>query len=252
MKINQAILLSALADTSLAGKKNKGNTTASPVTSPECPKCDDVITTFNDWHGNANIVCSRYQDPRDQFDPRGACKECKVQCVPTEEKCPGITEIKAGHWWRTGVKLMEQYVERAELQSQQREQAKLEQRRKNNFAKEQAKYNKELKKKEEREAKALNKAEKAADWEAWRENKRQENEAKRAQRKQEKKDRKAAARAAKEYRKKQRDAKRLLAEKQKTIFAFYADLELNYESVCPDMFLIANDHFGFNETTGEI
>merc|ERR1712131_387314 len=82
MKINQAILLSALADTSLAGKKNKGNTTASPVTSPECPKCDDVITTFNDWHGNANIVCSRYQDQRDQFDPRGACKECKVQCVP--------------------------------------------------------------------------------------------------------------------------------------------------------------------------
>ena len=125
----------------VAGKKNKGNTTASPVTSPECPKCDDVITTFNDWHGNANIVCSRYQDPRDQFDPRGACKECKVQCVPTEEKCPGITEIKAGHWWRTGVKLMEQYVERAELQSQQREQAKLEQRRKNNFAKEQAKVN---------------------------------------------------------------------------------------------------------------
>lgn len=109
------------------------------MTVPECPKCDDVITTFNDWHGNANIVCSRYQDPRDQFDPRGACKECKVQCVPTEEKCPGITELKAGHWWRTGVKLMEQYVERAELQSQQREQAKLEQRRKNNFAKEQAK-----------------------------------------------------------------------------------------------------------------
>ena len=55
-----------------------------------------------------------------------------------------------------------------------------------------------------------------------------------------------------DYFQKQRDAKRLLAEKQKTVFAFYADLELNYESVCPDMFLIANDHFGFNETTGEI
>ena len=138
-KLPQTIQNSKYSNIFVAGKKNKGNTTASPVTVPECPKCDDVITTFNDWHGNANIVCSRYQDPRDQFDPRGACKECKVQCVPTEEKCPGITELKAGHWWRTGVKLMEQYVERAELQSQQREQAKLEQRRKNNFAKEQAK-----------------------------------------------------------------------------------------------------------------
>lgn len=252
MKIHQAILFSALADTSLAGKNGgKGNKNTTEAAAPECPKCDDVINTFNDWHGNDHIICSRYQDPRDQFDPRGACKECKIKCVPSEEKCPGITDLKAGFWWRTGVKIMDQYVERAAEQSEQREQAKLEQRRKNNFAKEQAKYEKELKKKQEREEKAANKAAKAKDWEAWRENKRQENEAKRAQRKQEKKERKAAAKAAKEYRKKQREAKRLLAEQQKTMFAFYADLEENYESVCPDMFLIENNQFEFNEEQHE-
>ena len=69
-------------------------------------------------------------------------KECKIQCVPSEDKCPGISDLKAGHWWRTGVKIMDQYVERAQHQTEQREQAKLEQRRKNNFAKEQAKVSK--------------------------------------------------------------------------------------------------------------
>ena len=41
-----------------------------------------VIATFNDWHGNSEIVCSQYTDPRELFDERGACKECKIQCIP--------------------------------------------------------------------------------------------------------------------------------------------------------------------------
>ena len=41
-----------------------------------------VIATFNSWHGNSEIVCSQYTDPRELFDERGACKECKIQCIP--------------------------------------------------------------------------------------------------------------------------------------------------------------------------
>ena len=47
----------------------------------------------------------------------------------------------------------------------------------------------------------------------------------------------------KEFKKAQREAKRLLADEQKSLFAFYASLEETYESICPDMYLIENTHF---------
>ena len=47
----------------------------------------------------------------------------------------------------------------------------------------------------------------------------------------------------KAFKKEQREAKRLLADEQKSLFAFYASLEETYESICPDMYLIANSHF---------
>ena len=47
----------------------------------------------------------------------------------------------------------------------------------------------------------------------------------------------------KAFKKEQREAKRLLAEEQKSLFAFYASLEETYESICPDMYLIENSHF---------
>jgi len=240
MKLSSAILYTAMVGASVeAGKKNKGN--AEPAEKPafQCPDCNGVISTFNDWHGNADIVCSKYSDPRDLFDERGACKECKVQCVPSEEKCPGISELKAGYWNRTGVKALENYVNRAKIDQE----ARAEVRRQNQLQKEMEKYEKAKKKQEEREAKAANKAFKSSNWDAWRQQKREENEAKRAQRKQEKKEAKAAAKALKDFKKEQREAKRLLADEQKSLFAFYASLEETYESICPDMYLIANSHF---------
>lgn len=240
MKLSSAILYTAMVGASVeAGKKNKGN--AEPAEKPafQCPDCNGVISTFNDWHGNADIVCSKYSDPRDLFDERGACKECKVQCVPSEEKCPGISELKAGYWNRTGVKALENFVNRAKIDQE----ARAEVRRQNQLQKEMEKYEKAKKKQEEREAKAANKAFKSSNWDAWRQQKREENEAKRAQRKQEKKEAKAAAKALKEFKKEQREAKRLLADEQKSLFAFYASLEETYESICPDMYLIANSHF---------
>merc|ERR1711908_224708 len=162
-----------------AGKKNKGN--AEPAEKPafQCPDCNGVITTFNNWHGNADIVCSKYSDPRDLFDERGACKECKVQCVPSEEKCPGISELKAGYWNRTGVKALENFVNRAKIDQE----ARAEVRRQNQLQKEMEKYEKAKKKQEEREAKAANKykiksltrnfkAFKSSNWDAWRQQKR--------------------------------------------------------------------------------
>ena len=162
-----------------------------------CQKCDENIAAFNNWHNNENIQCSRYTDPRFMDFERGACKECKIQCVPTEDSCPGVSDLEAGFWNRTGKKLTTQYIERAEKMAADRALA----RRENQFAKEQAKLEKIKKKIAEREAKAANKEWKKTEWDAWRENRRQENEAKRAQKKQEKKDRKAAAKAAKELKK---------------------------------------------------
>jgi len=243
MKLSSAILYTAMVGASVeAGKKNKKNKgNAEPAEKPafQCPDCNGVISTFNDWHGNADIVCSKYSDPRDLFDERGACKECKVQCVPSEEKCPGISELKAGYWNRTGVKALENFVNRAKIDQE----ARAEVRRQNQLQKEMEKYEKAKKKQEEREAKAANKAFKSSNWDAWRQQKREENEAKRAQRKQEKKEAKAAAKALKAFKKEQREAKRLLADEQKSLFAFYASLEETYESICPDMYLIANSHF---------
>merc|ERR1711885_64458 len=225
MKLSSAILYTAMVGASVeAGKKskkNKGSTEAADKPAFQCPDCTGIINTFNDWHGNAEIVCSKYQDPRDLFDERGACKECKVQCVPTEEKCPGISSLKAGFWNRTGVKALENYVNRAKLDADQR----AEQRRTNQLQKELEKYNKAKKKQEEREAKAANKAFKSSNWDAWRQQKREENESKRAAKKESKKEAKAAAKALKEFKKEQREAKRLLAEEQKSPFAFYASLE---------------------------
>jgi len=155
------------------------------------------ISAFNDWHNNSNIECTRYTDPRFYDFERGACKECKIQCIPTEDSCPGVTELEAGFWNRTGKKLTTQYIERAERMAAERALT----RRTNQFAKEQAKLEKIKNKMAEKKAKEENKQQKQENWEEWRENRRQENEAKRAQKKQEKKDRKAAAKAAKELRK---------------------------------------------------
>ena len=38
-----------------------------------------------------------------------------------------------------------------------------------------------------------------------------------------------------------REQKRLLADQNKTLFAFYADLEEHYDPVCPEMFLIKDN-----------
>jgi len=202
-----------------------------------CGVCDDNISDFNDWHKNDKITCTRYTDPKFINFERGACKECKIQCVPVDEACPGAGDLESGFWNRTGKKLRTQYIERAEQMAAERAMA----RRQNQFEKEQAKYNKLKNKAAEKAAKALNKKKKAEDWEAWREERRQENEAKRAQKKLEKKERKAAAKAAKELRKQQREEKRALADANKVLFAFYADLEEHYVSVCPDMFLIKDN-----------
>ena len=66
---------------------------------------------------------------------RGACKECKVQCVPVEEACPGVQDLEAGFWNRTTKKVLTQYIQRAADIASEREF----QRRENQFAKEQAK-----------------------------------------------------------------------------------------------------------------
>ena len=39
----------------------------------------------------------------------------------------------------------------------------------------------------------------------------------------------------------QREEKRLLAEANKVLFAFYADIEEHYEEFCPDLFLIKDN-----------
>jgi len=226
MKISAALVPFILAQTE-AGKGK----------SDVCQACDENIEDFNTWHKNEKIVCSRYTDPRFANFQRGACKECKIQCVPNEDACPGVSALEAGFWNRPGKKLTAQYIERAEQMAAERAL----QRRQNQFEKEQAKYEKTKQKMEEKQAKAENKAFKKADWQAWREDKRQKNEAKRAQRKQDKKDKKAAAKAAKELRKQQREQKRALADANKVLFAFYADLEEHYISVCPDMFLIEDN-----------
>ena len=66
---------------------------------------------------------------------RGACKDCKVKCVPVEEACPGVQDLEAGFWNRTTKKVLTQYVQRAADIAAEREF----QRRENQFAKEQAK-----------------------------------------------------------------------------------------------------------------
>jgi len=202
-----------------------------------CEVCDDNIATFNGWHNNDNIQCSRYTDPRFANFERGACKECKIQCIPTEEACPGVSELESGFWNRTGKKLTTQYVERAEEMADER----LLGRRENQFAKEQEKFNKIKQKMAEKKAKEDNKQQKKDNWDDWREDRRVANAAQRAQRKVEKKERKAAAKALKEFKKQQREQKRALADQNKVLFAFYADLESHYTTVCPEMFLIKDN-----------
>lgn len=202
-----------------------------------CGDCDASIVDFNNWHNNDKVVCERYTDPRFAFDQRGACKECKIQCKPVEESCPGIEALEAGFWNKTGKKVKSQYITRAEEMAAERA---LE-RRNSQFEKETAKYEKIKKKMEEKAAKEANKKAKKEDWAAWREERRLANEAKRAQKKQEKKQRKADAKAAKELRKQQREQKRALADANKVLFSFYADLEEHYVSVCPDLFLIKDN-----------
>lgn len=202
-----------------------------------CRQCEEHIENFNNWHKNEEIACTRYTDPRFENFERGACKECKIQCIPSEDACPGVSELEAGFWNRTGRKLNTQYIKRADQMAAERAL----QRRENQFAKEQEKLNKIKQKLAEKQAKAENKAYKKADFDQWRQDRREENEAKRAQKKQDKKDRKAAAKAEKAFRKQQREQKRQLADQNKVLFAFYADLEEHYVEVCPEMFLIQDN-----------
>jgi hypothetical protein len=66
---------------------------------------------------------------------RGACKHCKVKCVPVEEACPGVQDLEAGFWNRTTKKVLVQYVQRAADIAADRDLA----RREHQFEKEQAK-----------------------------------------------------------------------------------------------------------------
>ncbi|CAG5099400.1 Oidioi.mRNA.OKI2018_I69.XSR.g16510.t1.cds [Oikopleura dioica] len=202
-----------------------------------CQDCDVALANFNAWHGNSDITCTRYTDPRESLSARGACKECKIQCLPSEDKCPGVSAVAHAAWNKTAKKLTAQYLEKYE-KSLAEGKARMVAR---NLEKELEKYEKQKKKAEEKAEKAANKQQKKEDWQAWREEKRAENEAKRAERKQEKKERKAAAKEAKELRKQQRLEKRALAEKNKAKFAFYASLELYYEPICADLHLIDAD-----------
>ena len=61
--------------------------------------------------------------------------------------------MKAGFWNRTGVKALENFVNRAKIDQEQRAEV----RRQNQLQKEMEKYEKAKKKQEEREAKAANK-----------------------------------------------------------------------------------------------
>jgi len=202
-----------------------------------CDDCNGQINDFNEWINNERVVCERYTDPRFANYERGACKECKIQCKPVEEGCPGIDELEAGFWNKTGRKIISQYITRADEMAAERAMV----RRNNQFEKEQQKLEKLKQKMEEKEAKEENKKKKEEDWTAWREEKRLENEEKRAQKKQDKKDRKAAAKALKEFRKQQREDKRYLADTNKVLFAFYADLEEHYDPLCPELFLIKDN-----------
>ena len=73
-----------------------------------------ALAEFNAWHGNSDITCSRYSDPRDSLSARGACKECKIQCLPSEDKCPGVSEVAHAAWNKTAKKLTAQYLEKYE------------------------------------------------------------------------------------------------------------------------------------------
>jgi hypothetical protein len=100
-----------------------------------CGDCNDEISQFSNWINNDQLVCSKYTDPRIEFDMRGACKDCKVKCVPVETACPGVQDLEAGFWNRTTKKVLVQYVQRAADIAAQREMV----RRENQFAKEQEK-----------------------------------------------------------------------------------------------------------------
>jgi len=213
------------------------------VNADVCGDCDQHIAEINEWHNASNIVCSRFTHPRDyaQFDTRAQCKSCKVQCVPTNDACAGAEELEAGFWNKTALKIKAQYVNKAEQLAAERLAEKTAQRLQRNLTKEMAKYEKIKNKTEEKQAKEDNKAWKAEDRESWRENRRQQNEAKRAAAKEAKKERKAAAKAAKEEARERRRQKRLLADENKALFSFYADLEKHYAPLCDDMHLIENN-----------
>lgn len=204
----------------------------------ECGDCDNHIANFNDWHGNPSVTCSRYVDPKDSLSARGACKACKVACIPSEEACPTVSEYAHVQWNKTAKKLTAQYLEKYEKHLIEKQAENTARKVARNLDQEQAKYNKIKQKMEEKAEKAANKQAKYDNYQAWREEKRAENEAARAQRKQEKKERKAAAKAAKELRREQRLQKRALAAENKAKFSFYASLEFYYHDVCPDLHLI--------------
>lgn len=201
-----------------------------------CQNCADNIVDFTEWINNDNIVCSRYTDPRLQFS-RSACKECKIACKPVESSCPGVSELEAGFWNKNGKKIKTQYIERSKEMANKF----IDARRENQFAKEVAKLENLKQKQAEKAAKEANKAAKAADWEAWREEKRQKANEARAAKKAAKQEQKRLNKEAKELRKQLRLEKRALAESNKVLFAFYADMEEVYRNVCPDIHLIKDN-----------
>lgn len=209
-----------------------------------CGDCDQHIAEINEWHGASNIVCERFTHPRDyaEFDTRAQCKACKVQCTPTNDACPGAEDLEAGFWNKTALKIKAQYVNKAEELAAERLAEKTAMRLQRNLTKEMEKFEKIKNKMEEKKAKTDNKEWKQSDFEAWRQNKRDIADARRAAAKQAKKEAKAAVKAAKEEAKRKRLEKRALADTNKALFSFYADLESHYEPLCADMHLIEDNN----------
>ena len=81
------------------------------------------LQDFNDWHGNPSVTCTRYVDPRESLTSRGACKECKISCLPSEEACPGVSDVAHAAWNKTAKKLTAQYIEKYEKSLAEKEEA---------------------------------------------------------------------------------------------------------------------------------
>jgi len=207
--------------------------------------CDELINRFKRvvlQNGqNNDIFCERYEDWRSYPDKGSHCSQrCKIQCTPSENKCPGASNVSTpigDAMWVYPIQKAMKYAE-TEYSVRKKRAANWNNQDERDAFKEERRARNEADRQERKKERWMEMYGVSNWWRkrrVFRDEKRAENQNARAEQKEKRKKLAAAKKAAesnKEYYESRRAARRFKKD-NRNLFSFYDSIAKSYKKICP-------------------